>query len=142
MWCGAKDSPRRIRRKKSERAGADTVFAAMRPLPFRRLSPPLLCALAAIVGGVTAGGAAVHGLRQNSYGMVDPPSLFARAEAGVPTSTDGERGETLAAARCDECSERDLGYRWAALAAIRLPGQCPNDSWAFRRGCLDFVGGV
>lgn len=128
--------------KKIGTGGRRYRFAAMRPLFLRRLSPPLLCALAAIVGGITAGGAAVHGLRQNSYGMVDPPSLFARAEASVPTSTDGERGETLAAARCDECSERDLGYRWAALAAIRLPGQCPNDSWAFRRGCLDFVGGI
>lgn len=128
--------------KKIGTGGRPYRFAAMRPLSPRRLSPPLLCALAAVVGGVTAGGAAVHGLRQNSYGMVDPPSLFARAEAGVPTPADEESADTMAAALCDQCSERDLGYRWAALAAIRLPGQCPNDSWAFRRGCLDFVGGI
>lgn len=108
------------------------------------MSPPLLCALAAVMGGVTAGAAAVHGLRPNRYGPIEPPSLFARAEAGEPSETaysDDAGSDPMTAARCDQCSERDLGYRWAALAAIRLPGQCPNDSWAFRRGCLDYVGG-
>lgn len=114
----------------------------MKTLSPRRLSPPLLCALVAVMGGITAGGAAVHGLRQNSYGVTEPPSLFARAEAGTPTAASDDSGDSMAAARCDQCSERDLGYRWAALAAVRLPGQCPNDSWAFRRGCLDFVGGI
>ncbi|KQX19653.1 hypothetical protein ASD39_14020 [Sphingomonas sp. Root50] len=108
------------------------------------MSPSLLCALAAVVGGVTAGGSAVHGLRLNHYGPIDPPSLFAPAEAGEPfeaaDAADGA-GDAMTATRCDQCSERDLGYRWAALAAVRLPGECPGDSWAFRRGCLDYVGG-
>lgn len=114
----------------------------MRPSLPRRMSPPLLCALAAIVGGIIAGGTAVHGLRLNRYGPIDPPSLFAPAEAGELTETTEAPDEPSAAARCDQCSERDLGYRWAALAAVHEPGQCPNDSWAFRRGCLDYVGGI
>jgi hypothetical protein len=108
----------------------------------RRISPPLLCALAAVMGGVTAGGAAVHGLRLNRYGPIEPPALFAPAEAGEISDTADAASDPMTAARCDQCSERDLGYRWAALAAVSLPGQCPNDSWAFRRGCLDYVGGI
>nr|WP_047168715.1 hypothetical protein [Sphingomonas sp. Y57] len=106
------------------------------------MSPLLLCALAAITGGITAGAAAVHGLRLNRYGPVEPPSLFTPAEAGTPSDAAGAPDELLSAARCDQCSERDLGYRWAILAAVREATQCPNDSWAFRRGCLDYVGGI
>jgi hypothetical protein len=73
---------------------------------------------------------------------MEPPSLFAPAEAGEPSETDDTPDDLLSAARCDQCSERDLGYRWAVLAAVHEPGQCPNDSWAFRRGCLDYVGGI
>lgn len=113
----------------------------MRSLFSRPVTPTLLCAAAAVIGGVAAGGAAVHGLRPNRYGPAEPPSLFARAEAAAPTDT-GPDGELDVAARCNDCSERDLGYRWAALASVRLPGQCPHDSWAFRRGCLDYVGGI
>lgn len=116
----------------------------MPPLP-RRLSPPLICAIAALAGGLVAGSATVHGLHQQHYGPAETASLFARADAATFGDEDG-RGtsggyDVDTAAQCDQCSERDLGYRWAALAAIRLPDQCPNDSWGFRRGCLDFVGG-
>lgn len=113
----------------------------MRSLFSRPVTPPLLCAAAAVIGGVAAGATAVHGLHLNRYGPTEPPSLFAPAEAAVPTDV-GQEGEQEVAARCEHCSERDLGYRWAALASVRLPGQCPNDSWAFRRGCLDYVGGI
>ncbi|MBO9378301.1 hypothetical protein GG804_16145 [Sphingomonas histidinilytica] len=106
------------------------------------MSPLLLCMFAAMTGGITAGAVAVHGLRPNSYGPMEPPSLFAPAEAGEPSETDDTPDDLLSAARCDQCSERDLGYRWAVLAAVHEPGQCPNDSWAFRRGCLDYVGGI
>lgn len=119
----------------------------MRKPVLRRLSPPLLCAVGALVGGLFAGTATVHGLHPRSYGPAEVPSLFARADAATFGSEDG-RGSlggyenADSAAACDQCSERDLGYRWAALAAVRLPDQCPGDSWGFRRGCLDFVGGT
>ena len=115
----------------------------MRPLSPHRMSPLLLCAFAAMTGGITAGAVAVHGLRPNPYGPVEPPSLFSPAQAGEPSDTAADSPDgLLSAARCDQCSERDLGYRWAILAAVHEPGQCPNDSWAFRRGCLDYVGGI
>ena len=123
----------------------------MMPLFTRRLSPPLICMIAALAGGLIAGIATVHGLYARAYGPTEVSSLFARADAATFGPEDG-RGrldggygdggyDPDTAAQCDQCSERDLGYRWAALAAIRLPDQCPSDSWGFRRGCLDFVGG-
>lgn len=119
----------------------------MMTLLSRRLSPPLICATVALGGGLIAGTATVHGLHQNPYGSYDGPSLFARADAATfgPEDRRGTLGgyeSSDTPEQCDQCSERDLGYRWAALAAIRLPDQCPSDSWGFRRGCLDFVGGT
>lgn len=117
----------------------------------RRLSAPLVCALVAITGGLLAGTVTVNGLHEKAYGPPDAPSLFGGSahaatfgpEDGRGTLEDGDGGYgSDSAAPCGQCSERDLGYRWAALAAIRLPSQCPSDSWGFRRGCLDFVGGV
>ena len=109
----------------------------------KRLSPPALCALVAIAAGSVAGASAVHGLKQNSYGPPDPPALFGR-HTGVSTPDDAGdyRAEQGLAMTCQGCSERDLGYRWAVLAEIRTPDQCPDDSWGFRRGCLDYAGGV
>lgn len=110
----------------------------MTPL-LNRLSPPALCAMAALCGGLIAGASAVHGLRPKSYGPLDPPALISqRQEAGHGGETYGE-GTTTG---CDDCSERDLGYRWAILQAVRSPAECPNDSWGFRRGCLDYTGGL
>lgn len=112
----------------------------------RRLSPPMLCALVAVAGGLLAGTVTVNGLHQKLYGPASPPSLFEASRAATFDEKDG-RGtlgsyDSDTAALCDQCSERDLGYRWAALAAVRLPDQCPDDSWGFRRGCLDYVGGT
>ncbi len=116
----------------------------------RRMSPPILCAVVAIAGGLAAGMATVNGLHQKVYGPAEAPSLFARAEAATFGEEDGRgrlddsRGgsDSDTVAQCDRCSERDLGYRWAVLAAISVPDQCPSDSWGFRRGCLDYVGGI
>lgn len=141
LWCGAEDSPIGLRQKNRNEPPFSPFWQIMRSFLSRPISPALLSVVVAVVGGVIAGGTAVHGLHLNSYGPVDPPSLFSRAEAATPTSPY-EDGAQEVAMRCDQCGERDLGYRWAALAAIRLPDQCPNDSWAFRRGCLDYVGGI
>lgn len=102
--------------------------------------PPMaLCAVVALCGGLIGGASAVHGLRTNSYGPLDPPALITHGdEPGyAPASSDQETS-----VRCDDCSERDLGYRWAVLQAVRSSAECPNDSWSFRRGCLDYTGGV
>jgi hypothetical protein len=94
--------------------------------------------MAALGGGLLAGGSAVHGLRQKSYGPIDPPTLVTRD--GRQPHDDG--APTVEAIGCEHCSERDLGYRWAMLEAVRSPDQCPDDSWGFRRGCLDYTGGT
>jgi hypothetical protein len=110
----------------------------------KRLSPLTLCALAATVGGLLSGATAVHGLRQNSYGPIDAPSLITPnpdSDYSDGTPSDGGYGDR-GAAGCGDCSERDLGYRWATLAGVRASAECPNDSWGFRRGCLDYTGGV
>lgn len=107
-----------------------------------RLSPPALCALIAGVGGLLGGMTAVHDLRQNRYGPINPPLLVQNAGTRADgIHTDGGHAETSSAG-CYGCSERDLGYRWASLAQVNSSEQCPNDSWGFRRGCLDYTGGV
>ena len=118
-------------------------FSAM-IVRLKRLPPLALCALAAMTSGLLGGATAVHGLRQNSYGPLDPPSLISRnTESGYAEGTSSYDGYgDRDAAGCGGCSERDLGYRWATLAAIRSSTECPNDSWGFRRGCLDYTGGV
>lgn len=106
--------------------------------------------IGALAGGVLAGGVTVHDLRENSYGPANPPVLIKGNGFDAASEDSGSfggyrsdnGGEEVVSAGCYECSERDLGYRWAALASVRLPGQCPSDSWGFRRGCLDFVGGI
>jgi len=118
-------------------------FAAMPTQP-KRLSPPALCALLAAIGGLLGGSAAVQGLHQREYGPLHPPSLFGAGSEGVSAADDGDRGgyDEHGTEACDQCSERDLGYRWATLAQARSPADCPNDSWGFRRGCLDYTGGL
>lgn len=109
---------------------------------FKTLSPAVLCALIAALGGLIGGSTAVHGLKQNRYGPPDPPVLIGRDDAAF-ASTESDGGyEQGATAGCGECSERDLGYRWAIMAEVRTPDQCPNDNWGFRRGCLDYAGGA
>ncbi len=105
-------------------------------------SPPALAvtAVAAVLGGTLAGLATVDGLTQRTYGPVGDVSLFSRAEAS--TIDDAVPSDARAPSDCFDCSERDRGYRWAVLASVRYPDECPADSWGFRRGCLDFVGGI
>lgn len=111
---------------------------------FETLSPVAMFVLIAAAGGLIGGGTAVLGLKQNRYGPQAPPALIGRAHAGSApayyASTDEYDAD--AAAGCDGCSERDLGYRWAAMKEVRFPEQCPHDSWGLRRGCLDYTGGL
>ena len=95
-----------------------------------------------MAGGLLSGAAAVHGLRQNAYGPIDAPSLIRRDVESGYAEDASSNGDYRDGAGCSDCSERDLGYRWATLAAIRSSAECPNDSWGFRRGCLDYTGGI
>lgn len=111
-------------------------------IELNRLSPPAWCALIAAIGGLLSGATAVHGLRQNQYGPSNPPSLIQNSAVvyeSVYTNGGHAEGSTT---DCQGCSERDLGYRWATLAQVHSSDQCPNDSWGFRRGCLDYTGGI
>jgi hypothetical protein len=115
-----------------------------------KLPPLLVCAIVALGGGLVAGKVTVGGMRSPQTSVASS-ALFGRAEAAQPASSDQYQGTasyggydsgTSSASSCANCSERDLGYRWAALAAIRYPRECPDNSWGFRRGCLDYVGGI
>ncbi len=143
LWCGAKDSPYPVFTKKMGTAAVTSRFAAM-VTRFKYLSAPAWCALIAAVGGLLGGTTAVHGLQQNHYGPENPTALFAPRDDMITAQDSYGNGgyETRNAEGCQGCSERDLGYRWATLAAVRSSDQCPNDSWGFRRGCLDYTGGV
>ncbi len=93
----------------------------------RRVTLPIGCAIFAIVGGVAGGAATTSGLRLNSYG---------------PEGTTIPRAEMTAiggAPDCGDCSERALGYQWATTKAISAAVDCPQDSWNFQRGCVDYV---
>lgn len=107
---------------------------------WRSLPALAVTAVAALLGGAAAGLATVDGLSQRTYGPSESVSLFSRADASM--IENGPSGGPREPSDCFDCSERDRGYRWAVLASIRYPDQCPADSWGFRRGCLDFVGGI
>ena len=129
LWCGRADSPSAL---SAERQGRAVVLPTMSV--FRSLSPLAICAVAALIGGTFAGGAAVYGLHPKSYGPTEAPALI--SATGEAAATEGALSD------CEQCSERDLGYRWAVLQDVRSSTECPNDSWGFRRGCLDYTGGV
>ena len=107
-----------------------------------KVSPALCCGFAATIGGLIGGITAVHGLGQNRYGPLHPPALI-NSQPTVDSAEDGDDGygDTRTSV-CTGCSERDLGYRWAIMTSVSRPDQCPEDSWGFRRGCLDYVGGA
>lgn len=104
------------------------------PAQFRNPTPFTLCAFVAAIGGLLGGTTAVHGLHQKQYGPPHPPTLFSQA-------ADAGGNADNSASGCAGCSERDLGYRWASLAQVRSAEDCPNDSWGFRRGCVDYTNG-
>ena len=145
LWCGAEDSPIAISSETIGTAVGNLRSGAM-IARLKTLSPAVLCALIAALGGLIGGSTAVHGLKQNRYGPVDPPALIGRDPHATAYADYADEasygGYESTAANCDDCSERDLGYRWAIMAEVRRPDQCPNDSWGFRRGCLDYTGGV
>jgi hypothetical protein len=110
----------------------------MMHLASRQFSPPLLCAIASLAIGLFSGFAAVHNLSPKSYGpeinslapyMGGTKSEFAAQDDYQPASYD----------ECDGCSDRDRGYHWAALQRIASVGECPSESWDFRRGCASYM---
>ena len=133
LWCDAKDSPPFLSTKTAGTTAGTPRFPDM-PRSSRQLTLPVICALLATIGGLLGGATAVHGLHQNEYGPIGAPALLGQHpdDAATAPSSNG----------CEGCSERDLGYRWATLADVRSSADCPDDSWGFRRGCLDYTGGI
>ncbi len=43
------------------------------------------------------------------------------------------------AAACDNCSDYDLGYRFAASSQLRATADCMDYSWSYQRGCLAYL---
>lgn len=100
----------------------------MPPLLLHRYSPLLISAAIAVGGGLLGGATAVHGLRLNSYGDPSLPKPEIRAAAYNPDDNG-----------CADCSDRTMGFNWASVRGIRSPADCPDDSWNFRRGCVDYA---
>jgi hypothetical protein len=42
-------------------------------------------------------------------------------------------------ASCVECSDYDMGYRWASLQGVTDSDECASDNWSFARGCRAFL---
>ena len=40
---------------------------------------------------------------------------------------------------CDDCSDYDLGYRFAAARRCARAAQCMDFSWSYQRGCLAYL---
>jgi len=99
-----------------------------RNLSFRH-HPFLACALIAVVGGMMGGATTVHGLQLNRYGDPSTPAIRI-----TPTAETSDIG-------CVDCSERALGFRWAAIRGISSSIDCPDESWDFRRGCAAYANG-
>ncbi len=95
----------------------------------RRFALPAAFTIAALGAGLAGGTATVRGMETSRYGMTAPPL--------VPASDD-----SATSIACDGCSEHDLGYRWAMARQVASSTDCPNDSWDFRRGCVDYMRGL
>jgi len=109
----------------------------MPPTQRHRSSPYIACAAVALIGGLSGGATAVHGLRLNSYGNMPP----AKVEAVVADDRAYAIADETLYGDCSECSDRALGFRWASERNIMSPADCPNDSWHFRRGCVAYAMG-
>ena len=40
---------------------------------------------------------------------------------------------------CSDCSDFDLGYRFAAARKLRSTTDCMDYSWSYQRGCLAYL---
>jgi hypothetical protein len=113
----------------------------MNEMLFHRYVAPFLWAAGSIGAGFALGTSTVHGMETDRYGyratQAYAPSPDSNAGPGL-TLASGTASPTQDEA-CDGCSERDLGYRWAMLRRIVAIGDCPNDSWDFRRGCAAYA---
>lgn len=52
---------------------------------------------------------------------------------------EAEVAPTALADGCIQCSERDLGYRWASAQRIASSSACGDQSWGFRSGCVTWL---
>jgi len=108
--------------------------------PLRTISLPIALMCVSLTSGVTAGLVTVYDLAPKSYG----PTLASLPYPSRHATSEVEQQPTVYE-DCQDCSERDRGYHWAALQQIVSASECPNESWGFQRGCLSYTrdtGGV
>jgi hypothetical protein len=92
---------------------------------------------------VTAGTiAGLFGGQATIAGLVQPtrPATIGRALAPpdqLPEIADA--GYARIADACDDCSDYDLGYRFAAARQVRQSAECMDFSWSYQRGCLAWL---
>lgn len=87
---------------------------------------------------------------------VAPPPMRTIADRPYQAATPGSRGAALGPAAyadanpemaryahiaddCADCSDYDLGFRFAAARQVRDSAQCMDFTWSYQRGCLAWL---
>ena len=79
-----------------------------------------------------AAGISSAGLEEPAPGSAYGPNSYSAAN---PALADYAR----IAAACENCSDYDLGYRFAASRRLRTTAECMDYSWSYQRGCLAYL---
>lgn len=86
----------------------------------------LATAIVAAICGTVMGNDAVSGME-----MSGNSAAYGSDEAHATAATS--------AATCVDCSDYDMGYRWASAQSVRSVEECASDNWSFSRGCRAFI---
>ncbi len=112
----------------------------MRPL-YWKLSATILAG--AMLGAFT-GQATIAGMAPPT--SITPKDRFPELASGginatrLHAETDGEAaGYARIADACADCSDYDLGYRFAASRRLETTAECMDYSWSYQRGCLAYM---
>jgi hypothetical protein len=111
----------------------------MRPIIWK-----LALAVAVGLGAGTFGGQAViAGMAPPAISLPSYP--IDRSDGGYYADAIDSAGASEAvdyrqiADACSDCSDFDLGYRFAAAKRLRSTADCMDYSWSYQRGCLAYL---
>lgn len=105
--------------------------------------PPLIwkLAIAIVVGlgaGTVGGQSVIAGMAPPIVSSSSYPVDKDYASATDESAVDHADYRRVADA-CADCSDFDLGYRFAAARQLRSTSECADYSWSYQRGCLAYV---
>jgi hypothetical protein len=94
------------------------------------------------IAGLVGGQATTAGLVQPAL-AVRHLDLDSGKEGGGPErggearTVDAEQARIASA--CEDCSDYDLGFRFAASRHLTTTSECMDYSWSYQRGCLAYL---